>query len=560
MRPRGDTGMSRRTTIVALLAGLHGAALPAAAQDRSGPDRPTDRKGTALRLRNDLTEGRLSVYQIRRAIRRTVPRPLHTETLSYTQVAELVWFQGRESRPGELSIAQMVHDTPAKVAAFFRGERRVEPTPDADALQLLTGATRLHTGAQTYQDAPMLLPLLDPALMAMLEALLDVHHWPATAKRIGDRWQRDIALAGFRGTQTMTLAQVFRKEGARVAAIEMVVEGEMTAAAAEAGYRFVSGTGLINWSPASRQVVGIAAEASWEHGVGPTARRFDMKVDVQRVRSDVLNESELLSVRRQLADFIRLLKDHRAGRNKEALARCAAYAAAWPGSIWQPVVDEMCGAARSAEQGAERLTESELKESILNFLARYEAADQARDEEVRRVLADKWAEFVDRHRPGLLRLLDHEDERVRATAVFSLAFGATPANQARVEACARDSSPKVRSWAARGLAVRRTPPTDSALLTDLLRDADPDVRSRACAAVAACYPRHAPQLDPLRRPLVDLLLRDRADRVRRSAAEALGEIGSTAELDAMRRARKHEVERTMRRAVDDAIRRIEQRG
>lgn len=521
-----------------------------------------DKSARQIRFRNDLTEARQSIFRMTRTIRRTTPQNGYVETLAWRQAAEWVRFQMDESHPGFVKVAQIVADRPAQVMSLFHDADKVEPLPSPGLLGLSLGSTRLYTESMSGTDAPPLLPVADPAQAAVLAALLDVEHWPTDRKRIGDQWQHDLSGGGFAGAQTFELGDVKRVGNETLVTIRMKAAGEFTGALVDQRCKFVSGDAQIIWSSTWRMLKSIQAQASWARGEGASKQEFDLKVDLLLESTRVLDEEAAAAVRKQLIDFSALLDDERAGKPDETLAGCRTFEERWPGSVWLPAVRQLSSNIEQKRSGPRELSEDELREALAKCLVTWQATEAKDDPQTaaqRTKVRKLYEAMANAHRDALLRMAGKADSNSRALAVFALAFGSAPANTAQLERAARDEAGKVRAWAVYGLAVRKATTVDSALLLELLRDEDANVRARACQAVSACVARDSAKLPPLRAQVLDVLLKDRADHVRFIAARTMEEIGTAADVAPLRRALSHEVDQPLRAAIERAIAACERR-
>ncbi|MCK6455830.1 MAG: HEAT repeat domain-containing protein [Phycisphaerae bacterium] len=512
-----------------------------------------------IRLLNDLTPNRFATYRIERTVRRTVQRGSFVETCTHARRTDHIRFHLEEPQPGHVKVAQMTIDHPARVLALLHGEKRIVPAPEPEELEIAAGSARLYTEAQTARQAPLLVPAVGGAEQVMLAALLDFSHWPEGRRQKQDAWERTIALSGFRGVQRFELADIFRKEGQTLLTITMQVEGSFAGSVGELGYAFDSGAAILTWSSTRRELVLFQGQAAYRRK-GADAEQYDVKVDLALTKSELLDEERAGQLRQQLVEFTALLDARDRKPPREALADCDAFLGRWRDSPWSPAVDQLIDQIHRKIRTPPPLSEAELKDLLAKELIRWQAATSSSNEAERMKSAGVYRTLAERYRPRLIELLQRGEPSVRATAAFALGFGTSPANLATLQAAARDSDATVRAWATYALAVRKSAETDAALLKALLSDREANVRARACQAVAACVAATSAEAESFRIVLIERVLRDRSDAVRSRAAAALAQIGTRADIPALRRAKKREVEPAMRQIVQSAIDVIERRS
>jgi HEAT repeat protein len=137
------------------------------------------------------------------------------------------------------------------------------------------------------------------------------------------------------------------------------------------------------------------------------------------------------------------------------------------------------------------------------------------------------------HSEELHKLTAAGDPNVRAMAVFCVAFGDRREDLARVTLVCADPEPRVRAWAAYGLAERRDVSVDPNLLARLLTDPDVMVRQRACMAIQGCVRPDSPHRERFFRQLLEMVAKDEAEAVRVRVVDALGGLATKADLPAL---------------------------
>jgi hypothetical protein len=512
-----------------------------------------------MSFKNNLLPGHLTLHRITRDILRTSKRRKYTERLEYRQQADWLQCNIDESKPGSVVLYQMMDDCPAEVVGVRHGKKKVEPTPPAENFNLAAGSTRLQSATVTPRDGPFQAPLTDPVERTVLQTLLDFAHWPAKSIEEGHRWQRDIDTGGFVGTQTFEFVDMVKENNETAARLTLFVQGKFTGPL-ERDYSFDKGQAVIYWSRSDRSLIKMEAQAFYQRLRENTPEEYKLKVDVQLVKTEMLNEREQDTVREQLTVFAEALKQQRGGAVKEARELCGRFHDRWPKSMWLPAVVELARQMAPAATEAKQYTAAELRVILVKTVIAYEAARTNGEydllERMRRVLEGLAAEYY----PTLKKLAKDEDEGVRGRAVFALAFSKRPGDLALVQKAARDESFRVRAMALAGLAARGSPDVSSELLLALCDDEKPIVRRRACEVVAACMtPEHFSAVQLVEK-INNLMVFDKSDDVRLAAVRALAVIGTPADVPKFEKALTHELNQGIRAEIEKSIEKVQARS
>lgn len=462
-----------------------------------------------------------------------------------------------ESNPGSVKVADLlVSRTPEVVSVRLDG-KPVEPPPRAETFNLPLGTTQLYTKTQSLQDGPMPVPLTKSVERTLASLLLDVAHWPRESADVGHRWSRTIATEDFEGTQSFELVDATTVAGEAVLVLDLRVDGKFAGTHA-LRYEFDRARARYMWSRGQRVLMQLQGKAEYRRLRDGGSDAQALSAEVRLMRRDRLEEEQQQSARKALNDFALASSEFQAGHFDKAVAACAAFRQKWPDSPWMPALDDVEQHALSAARQPKLLDRAALTRVLTSQMARWNEVDGRDEDQAARVRA-ALAEIGRSQEAELRKMLKDKDESVRALAVFAWSFGESPDHLVTVLDAVRDSSPKVRAWAAQALAARGDPLTEPDALRKLLADPDATVRARACAAVARCYPHGEPLTGRLR-DLLHKAARDSARLARIEAARTFGQIGGPADVAPLRTTLESEKDPAVREALVRAIKEIEKRA
>jgi hypothetical protein len=512
------------------------------------PDRMT--------FRNNLLAGHLTRHEMTRVTTRTSHRRKYDETLVYRQRSEMLQCNIEEPMPTNAMAYVMLVDKPAEVVRVSRDKKKVKPAPPAENFNLPGGSTRLLSVNITPTDAPVQAPTTTVIERAVLTPLLDFAHWPAQRVEAGHRWQRDVTVDGFIGTQTFEFVDLVSMKNDTAARLTMFVEGRFTGPL-ERDYVFEKGQAIIHWSRTERTVLKMEAQALYQQRRENGPEDYKLKLDVALAGVDMLDEAALNVNKDQMIVFAEALKKQRTGSRRDALAICNEFRNKWPKSMWMPAVAELAMQLAPQKTESKTYSDEELKDLVAKSVVAYEASrknfEYDLQEKTRAVLFGLADEYYSR----LQKLSRDKDEDIRGGAVFTIAFASRPAAMDVVLAAARDPSPKVKAMALAGLAARRSPETSTELLSTLLDDPHVEVRQRACEAVAACVPPDHFAVAGLVSKLDHLMIFDDSAAVRLAAVRAIAAIGGPADAPRFDKALTHELDRGIREEIRRALERVQ---
>ncbi len=545
--------------------------------------------GAALtvRLRNDLAPGTVAVYAVRVQTTRLTERGESRTFLEFDQHAELTRYvletppteapqhaqmlvirparlmrleQGATTGPdqgGQLWASDSQPVQPGASATTNRSSPEGKPAPDRDDLGLPPSGVRLNVARFGPGGAPLLMPFAPAVEQAVLQLLVDCGGWPAEPVRAGQSWQHPVRSDALVGQQTCRLRDAGQKARRRLATIDVSSSARFVGRYANRWELHRARSALV-WDLANHLLEELTGSAAYREDRLRTVETVTLRIEIARRRLFRLPQASRERTRSELiriADAVVAFNQHQWDQAERA---ARVFIGSSPASRWRPIADYILQETRAAKQHAAPLTTAELRDRLTRLVALWQAA--VSEDEPRRLPRYRRAleRLAQANRPELLRLAAEGDENARAVAVFALAFGTAPADLVTLQKAGADGHPRVRAWAAYGLAIRASPETDLALLGELLEDEAEVVRARGCQAVAACIQPGSETSARFRKKLL-ARLSDPAAAVRRQAVLALANLGAAEDITALERSRTAEKDPTVRDLIEALIRRLQQR-
>jgi len=513
---------------------------------------PTAVAAPSMSFRNNLAPGFTTEHSILRTIRRTTPRRDHVETLVYTRQTEWVRCNVSESRPGQAKVYQMVSEGKPKIVKLFRNKDEVRSLPPASEFHLVPGTASLHSDTMTSVDGDAQPPRTDPVERAILHAMLDVAHWPRAAISTGHRWQRDLVVEGMTGTQTFEFVETHKVNGESAGRLKLTVEGKFTGLLGQE-YTLGKIEAEIDWARADRCLLAVEGQASYQRRREGGFEDFDMKTTVSLARRGTLDEAGQERNLRQLNDFASALADLNAGSKGQAAQACERFRATWPNSMWMPAVDAMQTKATKRPPKVARLSAEEVQQALAKSFVAWQAALERDDLDLKAKTRRALKGLATDYRGRLRTMTQSNDESLRASACFAIAFGERPADLGMVIKGCKDPSPTVRLLSVMGLIARKDEATDTATLKGLLKDSDRAIRRLTCEAIAACIARDHPEVASMIEAVDQVMQHDRADKTRRAAVVAIAALGTAKDIPLLEKALRSEAESSVRDAIEQSI-------
>lgn len=510
-------------------------------------------------LRNCLDPALLTHHDLTITLARKVRRAGISEESSIEVKGSRVRAHLSESQPGRVKVADMLLTEAAKVIALFRDGKPVTPLPGPEVFGLPPrGALQFNTREQTVRDGPADAPAVRAAEDVLLSVLLDAAHWPKSTVEVGHRWTRPVEGEAFRGVQRFEFTGLAKVGDENAAVISMTLDGQFVGRFADK-YELKEARARFVWIRGERVLSRLEAAASYVRRRRDRDDPYALKAVMALRSRQRLSDEQKSDLRRSLGDFAELLGQYQSRKWSAASASARLFAEGFADGPWRPAAEWIERQCAEQLASARKLRAEELKKTLAELVVRWEAATADDDDDLIERTRAAYRQLLARHSADIRALLSGADDNIRAIAVFAWAFGGSLEHGDAVARAARDRAPRVRAWAANGLAAIGDPDTDPELLRKLLADDDAEVRARACQAVAACNPPGEP-LAGRTRDGVLALLEDVQRRTRYEAARTLGAIGSAVDLAALERAQASERDAGVQEALEQAAAAIRRRG
>ena len=506
-------------------------------------------------FKNNVLPGHLTEHRVRRDVTRTVRRTRHVEKLRYRQDARWLQCNIEDPRPASVIVYQMLVESPAKILSVHHGKKPAKELPTPEQLNLPKPTTRLVSESRTASDAIVHVGLGDPAQRVILQAAMDVCHWPAKKLDAGHKWERMLKLSGFEGTQTFEFVDLVPFKDATAARVTVFVKGSFTGALAK-DYKFDKVQAVLHWSRGDRTLLKLEAQASYERLRDADPEKYQVKLDVDLALMEGIDEPAQELVTTQLGLFASALKKQDEANPKEAAALCKQFRKQWPQSRWLPAVVDLEGQLAATGRQPPAYDEEQINDILIKTIITYEAARASREHDILESARAALARIASDYTSKLVRIVKTGDEGSRSRAVFAIAFSRRPQDAERVIGAIGDASPKVRAMALAGLAARGTAKISADALLGALGDADATVRRRAGEAVAACVSRENLAVARLVEKLDRLMVHDKNAGVRLSAVRAIAAIGAPADIPLFEKALTHELNQDIRREIEAGIKKL----
>ncbi|MCK6486478.1 MAG: HEAT repeat domain-containing protein [Phycisphaerae bacterium] len=509
-------------------------------------------------LRNSVAPELATTHEITTILTRRTDRAGVREDAVVRLKARNVRLQLDESKVAQVKAADMTIMLPGEVVSLHRDGKPVARSMGIEAFGLPTqNWVRLVTQLQTLHDGPAIVPDAPLADLPLLTAMLDVAHWPRQPVPIGERWSRPFETPEFAGTQHFELKEALRVGDDSAVAVHVRIEGRFQGLAAGT-FAFERAETQLVWAKAERIVLRLTGAATYMLLRDENREPRGVQVDMVLKNRERLSEEAQDEARESLSAFARALAEFKAGRHEKAVTAAVLFRERWPRGVWLPAIDYLEQEALRRDRGGKPLASDDLKRALAALVDRWKAADAFDDVELAERNARAMREVLELNERQIRAMMRDDDERLRALAVFAWSFGESPDHLNDVARATRDASPQVRAWAANGLAARGNPDTDPELLLSLVNDSDATVRARGCVAVRRCNPPGEPLAGRLRERLLALIL-DPDKPTRLASIQAFVAAGSGPDLPDLRLALKVDRDPDCRKALEEAIERIERR-
>ena len=511
--------------------------------------------GFQVLLRNDLTPGSLSTYVVRIQGVRTTPGRRWEEQVTFEQVGRLtlvVLDAGAERQAHRVWMMSL--DDP-RVVSVEGAEPAGAEELSAKALGLPPKAAQLRMMTIDARRAPASAVGGSRVQRAALLLALDFAHWPDGLVRRGDGWETPAGRSELEGAWRHRFTGTEGSRSQRLAVGSFTFEGRLAGDLAQvAGVKHVVGTW--KWRVAKRALQSASADVVLSYGERERPRELAMHVELELERRERIPRGRLAATAEELAELNALARDATKSPTADAKAGLARFVETHADSLWLPVARDMLEKIALHERRFAALDKDGIVEALTSLVTRWQSVALAGDLEPLQPIRATFRELMRTKREILHGLAGTGEPNTRAMAVFCVAFGEHAEDLARVVACCKDESSRVRAWAAYGLAERRDGDVEPALLRALLADEDDKVRQRACMAVQGSLHRESPHRGAFVALLLKMARADESHAVHVHAAEAIDALAMVADLPALIEAEYEQEVPAARRQLEATIRRL----
>jgi hypothetical protein len=503
-----------------------------------------------IRLRNDLTVGMVTEYAVRIAGTRVTPGLRYEENVRFTQEGRLTLAVLEAPDRRHARRAWMMTLDPPQLVEITRDGQPVTQPPPAGALGLPPAASQLRLATIDAAQASASPVGGSRVQRAGLLLALDFSQWPNRLIAEGETWESPVERPELAGTWKHTYVSMTGRGRTRVARGRFEFSGALIGPFADVA-EVKQVTGSWAWRVAERSLEASESQVMLAYGPKGERRELSMQVSLSRTQRRKLAADDLADARTELQQLGKL--SNPVNPQPEALAE---FVKTHPESLWSPVARDLLARTRINTEALGAMDADRLRNALVTLIRRWQRAALSGSVEALQPVRATFREMMAAQRTALHELAGDADQNTRAMATFCVAFGDQPADLTVVTRACADASERVRIWAAYGLAERRDPNTDLDVLLELLGDAHPKVRVRACQATRACVPIDSPRRGEFARRLLRMVTGDPDDLVHPPAAQALDALATEEELPALIEAEAQEEVPSARWQLEATIRRL----
>lgn len=486
----------------------------------------TDAGAPDVLLEHRITPGAGTLYEIRIEI----VRDFGDGSRRKVQTGRLTRMMFGDEASGQATCAQMVElDAPF----FAEPDSETQPVSKQDQSKSPPAFVQFTT-TRVQSHRVWLAPPAQTAWARRVAGLLvQVTNWPPVPVTAGTGWEVGFEAGTITGQRYYLVEAIKNVRGDELVIVS--ADAAFDDPVDEGGRRLISATSNVVWSTDDGDVVTLEGQARWRESPRAGAGEVLTRIQIERKRRFKLRDKWRARDRLAVVALAEAINAYRREDHAFALRSLKAFARRHGHSRWEPAADYLRRKIDADRRLAESLPTAELRERLEELIIEWQEAERDGDVEQLDRCRSSMTRITEVNRPELMRLLDDEDEQTRAQACFAMAFGSRPADVALIQSKCDDASARVRRTALSALAVRASPITDTQVLIERLSDPDRGVRQRAAQAIGSCVEKDASEIDKARAAL-RAGLKDDATRVILAAAWALTQIGTDADLEAIRRA------------------------
>lgn len=487
--------------------------------------------GGHVRLRNDLTKGAYTQYDILVRGKRHTPQRRHDEEVVFEQAGRLrlLVLPTSEARPKEASRVWMMQLDDPVITSFTRGGQPVADVPHPKMVGLPPRSVQLHVAEINAENADAVAVGGSRVQRAAMLLALDFAHWPDDIVEPNAEWKTPSIRPELEGGWTHRYSEAIGTRAERLAVGTFAFEGKL-AGPFDGVANITSARGEWRWRVSKRSLESVDSRVVLEYGPPGERRELEFEVNLKvaerrRLRGDDLSES--VGQIQPLSDMARDALQFGSDDSKDKLKT---FINEHPDSLWLPVAKDILDRAELEDRTINELSEGQLVEMLVALVRRWQGVAHRNEVEKLEPIRSTYREIAESNGDALLKLTRSEESNIRAISGFAIAFGKQPKFGDRVIELARDPDATVRAWAVYGLAERREPKADAALLMTLLDDDERNVRIRACMAAEVCTNPDDPKHTALLRKLLKLIDHDDHEQVQVRAASAVSKIAIESDL------------------------------
>ncbi len=487
--------------------------------------------GAQVRLRNDLSPGAYTRYDVSVSGVRRTQTQRYEEVLSFTQTGRLslLVFGDSQQQPRSATRAWMMQLDEPVVTSLTRAGQPVEELPHPKLAGLPPRVVQLRVGEIISARAEASAVGGSRVQRAAMLLALDFSHWPKDVISTGHEWSNTATRPELAGTWQHRYSRTEGRRAKRLAVGSFEFEGALTGEfKGVASIKSVRGEW--RWLISKRSLQSVQSRVVLEYGPEVQGRVLELEVSLKLADRSRLPKDELRTARAEIKPLTVLARRALRTGADDAKAELKAFIADHPDSLWLPVARDVLERASLEARTINTLSEDQLVDVLVSLVRRWQRAAGRNEVEKLEPLRSTYRELMESNGDAMRTLTRSDEANIRAMAAFATAFAKHPKHLQRVIELTQDEEPRVRAWAAYGLAERRDQTVDASVWFRLLEDSDRNVRLRACMAVETCVGATHPERRRLIRRLLVLVAKDDQEQVQVRSAKAVSAIAIAADL------------------------------
>ncbi len=487
--------------------------------------------GGHVRLRNDLSPGAYAQYDvIVRGIRRT-PQRRHDDEITFEQTGRLrlLVLPASDARPKSAQRVWMMQLDDPVITAFTRGGEPLADIPHPKMVGLPPRSVQLHVGEVDSENADASAVGGSRVQRAAMLLALDFAHWPDDLVSPDTEWKTPSKRSELEGAWTHRYVRTDGARAEREAVGTFEFDGRLAGEFDDVA-NIKLARGDWRWRVSKRSLESVDSQVVLEYGPPHQRRELSFEVKIKIAERRRLRGEELDEAAGQIQPLSNLAREALQFATEDAKDKLRTFIKDHPKSLWLPVANDILERAEMEDRTIGELDDGQLVEMLVVLVRRWQGAALRSEVETLEPIRSTFRELMESNGDAMLVLTKSPEANIRAIAVFAVAFGKQPQHGIRLIELTEDKDSTVRAWAAYGIAERRDPNTDGALLIRLLEDDDRNVRIRACMAAESCANPNDPKHKALLRTLLKLIEDDGHEQVQVRAASAVSKVAIKSDL------------------------------